>query len=260
MARAKTLAASDLVRGEWLRRVEEEYRSAAIAHGLTGWLIELGAPPDLIHEGLRIAGDEMDHSAMSHAAFVAAGGKGGPALARETLVLPRTDREPLEHDVVRIGVRIFCLGETVAVPLFRFLREGCTVPPARRVLDRVLRDEVRHRDFGWLLLDWLLDHPLGGVLRAIAEKELPGYFGRLRLAYGAHAKDMDDIDPADRAWGLMPPAEYAGVVERTLERDWNPRFSSRGMDAQRAWDVSLSALERADPANEKRRHAECSGG
>jgi hypothetical protein len=235
MARAQTIPASDLVRTEWIRRVEEEYRSAATANDLTGWLIQVGAPPALIHEGLRIAGDEMVHSELSYDAFVAAGGAGAPALARETLVLPRRPGEPLEHDIVRVAVRVFCLGETVAVPLFRFLREGCTVPAARRVLDRVLVDEVRHRDFGWSLLDWLLELPLGGVLRALAERELPGDFGRLRLAYGAREPSLDTIDPADRAWGLMPPAEYARVVARTLERDWIPRFSARGIDAKLAW-------------------------
>lgn len=59
------------------------------------------------------------------------------------------------------GTRVFCLGETVAVRLFKRLREGATVPVARAALDRVLTDEVRHRDFGWLLLEWLTQ--TGGV-------------------------------------------------------------------------------------------------
>lgn len=237
MARSPQYPASNLVRAEWLRRVEEEYRSASIAHHLTLWLFQIGASPDLIRAGLRIAEDELTHSELSHRAFVAAGGRGGPALARETLRLAHRENEPLEHDVARIAVRVFCLGETVAVPLFRALREGCTVPVARRVLDRVLLDEVRHRDFGWTLLDWLLELPSGPALRTIAERELPAYFGRLRQAYGANAKHLVAIDAADRAWGLMPPAEYAAAVERGLERDWIPRFASRGIDAKRAWDA-----------------------
>jgi hypothetical protein len=33
----------------------------------------------------------------------------------------------------------------------------------------------------------------------------------------------------------MPPAEYAATVERTLERDWIPRFHKLGIDARKAW-------------------------
>lgn len=226
--------ASRAVRAEWTRRVEEEYRSAAIAQHLTLWLIQIGASPDLIHEGMRIADDEMVHSEMSHAVVEAAGGGALAALPRETLELARTPGEPLERDVARIAVRVFCLGETVAVPLFRRLREGCTVPVARRALDRVLRDEVRHRDFGWSLLAWLLEQPMGRELRALAEASLPADFERLRGAYGA-SPQVTTIPPSDRAWGLMAPAEYASATERTLERDWGPRFSKLGIDARRAW-------------------------
>jgi hypothetical protein len=225
------------VRTEWARRVEEEYRSSAIAQNLTLWLTQIGASPDLVHAGLRIGDDEMVHSELSHAVLEAAGGGGAAAIPRETLELERTQREPLEHDVTRVAVRVFCLGETVAVPLFRRLREGCTVPVARRALDRVLRDEVRHRDFGWSLLSWLLEHPMAPALRKLAEASLPADFARLRGAYGANP-ELTEIDPKDRAWGLMSPSEYAAATERTLERDWIPRFAKLGIDARRAWASS----------------------
>jgi hypothetical protein len=32
-------------------------------------------------------------------------------------------------------VEVFCLGETIAVRLFKRLRTGCTAPAARRALD-----------------------------------------------------------------------------------------------------------------------------
>src|SRR3954452_2268452 len=102
--------ATDAVRLEWRRRVEAEYRSAAITQHLTLWLIQIGASPDLVRAGLRIASDEIKHAELSHRTFVAAGGEGGPRLARETLALVRHADAPLEHDVVRVGVEVFCLG------------------------------------------------------------------------------------------------------------------------------------------------------
>jgi hypothetical protein len=235
---------SDHVRGEWLRRVEAEYRSTAIAQHLGLWLIQIGASPDLIALAIRIASDELAHADLSHQCYVEAGGTDVPALDRATLGLVRHENEPLEIDIARVGVDVFCLGETVAVPLFKTLREGCTVPAARKVLDRVLRDEVRHRDFGWALLSWMLEGPSEASVRALIDRELPRWFSRVRSVYappGAGSKTA--IAPEDRAWGLMAPAIYGEVLERTYERDWKPRFAKLGIDASGAWAASGSARD-----------------
>lgn len=235
--------ASDAVRREWLRRVEAEYRSAAITQHLTLWLIQIGASPDLVRRGLRIAGDEITHAEMSHRTYAAAGGRDMPAIVRESLGLVRQEDDPLEHDVARVGVEVFCLGETVAVPLFKELREGCSVPIARRALDRVLRDEVRHRDFGWTLLAWLMEHPEAPALRAVIEAELPQWFSRLRASYAPRPRGDREppVREEDRAWGLMPVAAYRAAVEKTFARDWHPRFAKLGFDARAAWNRSAGA-------------------
>jgi hypothetical protein len=233
---ARSIEASDAVRGEWLRRVEAEYRSTAIVQHLGLWLLQIGASPDLITLAFRISKDELAHADLSHRAYVAAGGDGAPKIVQETLSLVRHEGEPLEVDVARVAVDVFCLGETVAVPLFAKLRSTCTVPAARRVLDRVLRDEVRHRDFGWLLLDFLLEHPLAPLLRQTIEAELPSYFTRVRQTYAPPGAELlKRIPERDRAWGLMAPATYGEVMRRTLERDWVPRFGKRGFDARAAF-------------------------
>jgi hypothetical protein len=232
--------ASDRVRGEWLRRVEAEYRSAAITQHLTLWLIQSGASPDLIKLGMRVAADEIAHADLSHRCYAAAGGNDMPQISRESLQLRRHEHDPLELDVTRVCVDVFCIGETVAVPLFSKLREGCTVPAARRVLDRVLRDEVRHRDFGWMLLTWLLEHPMAPAIRETIERELPSWFVRIRAVYApSGAESKTTIAENDRAWGLMPPAKYGDVLRRALERDWVPRFAKLGFDATKAWNALL---------------------
>ena len=146
---------------------------------------------------------------------------------------------PLEHDVIRIATDVFCLGETVAVPLFKELRAVCTVPVARRALDRILRDEVRHRDFGWTLLGWLLETPAADEWRKLVTSGLPSHFERLRRSYAPqHAQDRRELDVSNAMWGLMPPAKYAEVLRRTLERDWVPRFAKLRIDARAAWGKS----------------------
>lgn len=237
--------ASERVRAEWCQRVEAEYRSSAITQHLTLWLTQVGASPDLILGGLRIAADEIDHADLSMETFLAAGGHGAPRLVRESLGLARDPRDPMEWDIARAALDGFCLGETVAVPLFRELREGCTVPVARQALDRILRDEVRHRDFGWTLLGWLLeDGPAELALRELVVRELPRCFARIRNSYApAFARGYTALADDDRRWGLMPPARYAAVVERTFARDWSPRFAKLGIDAAAAWSESQQGLE-----------------
>jgi hypothetical protein len=133
--------------------------------------------------------------------------------------------------VVSAIVRVFCLGETVAVRLFSNLRRGATVPVARRALDRVLKDEVRHRDFGWLTLEWLLERPDADELRELVRASLPQWVRELERDYG---DDLDGgiqaVTDVERSWGVAPWREYAAILHRTYQRDYKPRFASVGID------------------------------
>jgi hypothetical protein len=218
------------IRDEWRARIVAEYTSAAITQHLVLWLIQAGAPPDLIDAGLAIVADELAHSRLSHDVYVAAGGTAPPALDRTQLELQRRDGS-LELAILRTAVRVFCLGETVAVPLFRHLREGCTEPVARTALDRILRDEVRHRDFGWDLLDWLLATPLAADIPTWVGRELPAMLAELEQTYGllnaVVAEDDGAITSDERAWGLAAPRDYATILGKTIAKEYRPRFAAR---------------------------------
>lgn len=228
-------AASDRVRAEWRNRIAAEYGSAAITQHFVLWLIQLGASPELIADGLAVVTDELEHARLSAEVHAAAGGTAPPAIDRAALELPRRADQPLELDVLRTAVQVFCLNETVAVPLFSHLRATTTVAPARAALDRVLRDEVRHRDFGWACLDWFLTTPLAEAVPGLVAADLPGLFAGLERNYGADPGDDGGITDADRAWGLAPPREYAAILAATFERDYRPRFAARDIDAGPAW-------------------------
>lgn len=216
------------VQGEWRARIAAEYTSAAITQHLVLWLIQAGAPPDLIDAGLVIVSDELVHSRLSHEVYLAAGGTAPPAIEQAQLGLERTSPDLLV-DILRVAVRVYCLGETVAVPLFSHLREPCTEPAAKTALDRILRDEVRHREFGWDLLDWLCAIDDAAPARVTAD--LPAMMSELETTYGIGnltvARDDGSMTPAERAWGLAPPRDYAEILARTIERDYRPRFAAR---------------------------------
>lgn len=216
-------AADPQVQDEWARRVLAEYRSAAHTNELASWLIEIAASPDLIREALRIVADELTHAELSAEVLDAAGGSLSGVVARESLRLPRT--EPIDLAVVRAGVELFCLGETVAVPLFRRMLGGATVAPARSALRRIVADEARHRRFGWDLLDWCKAGALAPYVDHVLQNELAGMIGRVRAAYG---EGLTSTIPQEwRAWGLIAPAEYALDLERTERLWWRKRFQER---------------------------------
>ena len=61
----------------------------------------------------------------------------------------------------------------------------------------------------------------------------PAMFSELEHSYGTGnptvASDDGEMTKAERAWGLAPPREYAEILAQTMEKDYRPRFSARGV-------------------------------
>lgn len=238
------LPAAPVAAYEWLRRTEAEYRSAALTANLTHWLVQLSVSPDLVRLAMAVVDDELVHAELSYEVVRVANESlqppqplPVPRLERSTLAYPRR-WEPLEIDVVAACCETFCLGETVAVPLFKKLRDEAQVPVAVTALDRILRDEVRHRDFGWLLLEVLLEGAHGERCRAFVAEQLGGMVERLVASYGAMAGNARMPD-AIRRWGMMPGSEYAAALAVAAEREYRPRLSALGFD-----EATLACFDR----------------
>lgn len=232
------LSAGDaaVVQREWQRRVEAEYRSAVTTHTLALWLLQQLAPFELVRMALRIVDDELVHAELSQVTYLAAGGVEPLQLSRETLGFPSPPPAQRLDAILQCALRSFCLGETVAVRLFARLRSQCEQPRAKAALDRILKDEVSHRDFGWTLLEWLLSGEQGEVLRQRSQALLPQMFADLRKSYAFETLACDaPAQPAHRHWGLMPLPDYAAALLETYEKDYTPLFAAFDIDAERAW-------------------------
>ena len=221
-------AVADLVVREWRQRTHAEYVSAVIAQQVTLWLLQLGAPPDLIRDGLRIAGDEITHSELSAAVAASAGGEPVAAVIDPgALELPSGDGA--FASLISPILRSFCVGETIAVPLFRMLRQRCTVPIAREALDRVLKDETRHRQFGWDVLDWILLVGGPAVGQRVAE-QAPVAVDQVVRAYVLEDEKLGGtLHPDLASWGLGLAADYATTARTALADEIAPRFAARGV-------------------------------
>lgn len=219
-------SATPRVVAEWTRRVAAEYRSAAIAASLVHRAIAAGFPEPLLHTGLRIVRDELDHASLSHGCLGVLAGEEAPvALEVGPLVSPKV--ESLLASLVDTVVQDFCLGETLAVPLFRAMHRGTRHPAVLPVLVRILADEAVHRQFGWDALDELLARDPTGV-RAYVGERLGGWLDAVRDAYAPPGPSAP-LDPDERACGLLERAEYREVFWQTVHADLAPRFRKRDL-------------------------------
>jgi hypothetical protein len=216
--------ASERVRRVWAGRVEAEYRSAAITAQLLHQLIVIGVSPDTLAVAHRIVSDELAHAEASLEVLRAAGREGIASLNQATLALPVVPG-PLELTALRTCCKVFCCGETVAVPLFRALRAEAREPLAVAALDRILVDEAVHRAFGWDLLDELLERG-GEPIRAAAAAQVEGWIDGLSRAYPI---GPDGCSDADKAWGLIPSADYGRIRAQCVQDTIRPWFARRGL-------------------------------
>lgn len=215
---------TSVIQAEWARRTVAEYRSAAVTQQLVLWLLQIGASPDLIRQGNRIVDQELAHAEGSLHVLQRAGGQLSGAVNRSWLHLPTPECE--EEGALRATVELFCLGETAAVPLFRRMLQDAREPGVRALLQRILRDEAQHRQFGWLLLQWLLEGPWGPQGRTLLEEALPGMLSLIRGAYG-HGQGRAATEE-ERRWGLLSPDDYRAALVWTEQRWFAPRFRALG--------------------------------
>ncbi len=212
------------IRQEWARRVQAEYCSALLTQEITLQLMRLGAPPDLVRDGMRIAEEELSHAEMSLEVFRQAGGEGTPTVDTSAALLEQGD---LFTSTLSSILRIFCLGETVAVPLFANLRQHCKKDFASEVFDQILRDEVGHRQFGWDVLDWFIATVGEEQVKEVAESVLPAHLAAMHESYSGGADHHFDNEA--RVWGLAPPSEYSEILDKTVATEYIPRFAARNI-------------------------------
>jgi len=210
---------------EWQRRVAAEYGSAALSAQVLTWSIQVGLGPKLLETAIRVVCDELDHARISHEVVVALGGD--PAPVAVPAAPPQLAADGVLAALVEAVVTSFCLGESMAVPLFARMRARCAHPVVRPALDRILEDEAVHRAFGWSALDALL--ALDPAVGPFVEARLPAWVGR----YGGYfdPPPAPPLDEEGRGLGLLDHEEYAQIARLAWEEDLRHRFGARGIQA-----------------------------
>ena len=234
----------------WGDQVVAEYGSAAISALFSQWLLKVGASPDLVKQCLDIAKDEVDHAQLCHQVLLASGHPIEPALSEAVLQLDPV-YDDFRKDVLAIWLRVYCLGETVAVPLFSAMKKQTTQPEALQAYARILHDEPRHSGFGWLGLAW------ANATWPETVKWLPELFPQalraIAMDYYVTQTAPQPLSSTERAWGLLPQEDYGHIFEKAVLRLYAKHLRFYAIDVESIWlevkqDVILSRSS-AMPSN-----------
>lgn len=147
----------DAARTNWRERMVSEHASARVFAALVTQSMSAGLPAAETTRIARMVEQELSHGLLCARVLAALG-------AEPIAPLPRLDEVPTHPGVspvealLRNVISIGCCSETVAVALVGTERELAGPRPVRRVLERILADEVKHSRFGWRILGRLAPH------------------------------------------------------------------------------------------------------
>ncbi|HZU99652.1 MAG TPA: ferritin-like domain-containing protein [Planctomycetota bacterium] len=210
----------------WLLEARFEHASIAAFSGLSLDLMALGAPPRLVELAHRAALDEIVHARLCFA--LASGYEGraiGPgafaeARARERRGSERSEIERLAVEALRDG----CLNEGFAAALAARALPEAKDEAVRTTLALIARDEARHVELAWSVLEWTLARGAGPAVERLLKAGMPegpslesavperdaliahGRLGRARLEE-LFARVREQV--IARARTLLPPRERA---------------------------------------------------
>jgi hypothetical protein len=219
------------VRAVWRHRARTEYRSVQILLRFATETLAAGDPLE-VHAGIVDAVvDELRHVALCAALCERLG---APALLPTPLepVDPEAYRRaPAAERALHTAIAMLLVNETLSVGFIRDLRERCTHPAVRAVLDATLADEGAHDAFGVAyvreslrrfpantLRDWR--HLVRITLRPHREAA-----ERALADVPAEHRSLEAFPDDERGrWGLFSPPRQALVFERTVRDVLEPRL------------------------------------
>jgi hypothetical protein len=224
-----------ILAAQWRGRMTVEHRSSTVFSQLAHQLWLRNAPLDTKIVMLRMAQDELRHTATCAEVVSTLGG--APSAEVDLVIQPLAEHRgvPIEERVLRNVLYTTTLSELVACARFSATLERTTEPYLRHALRRLLSDEVLHAQFGFHYLsiekEWLAAHPdrVASIERylihafAVIEEEL------------APKPPFPRMPAALAALGCEDPAEARDVFYATMEGATAPGIARFGIDAPRAW-------------------------
>ena len=227
-----TPADLEAARANWKARMVSEHASARVFGALVGGMMRAGLAAEETYRVAEMVRQELDHARLCARVLHALGVEPVASLPRLAAVPDHADATPLEG-VLRNVISIGCCSETVAVALVATEREQAGPPAVRRVLDQILRDEIKHSRFGWRILSRLAPS-LSPVERASLNAYLVDAFAH-QIQFHAPFLTMPCASDAGLAIGAPHGRSNWLVFVSTMTRIVVPGLEKCGLAGYDAW-------------------------
>ena len=156
----------------WSVAAFQEHRTGAHCAQTLRSLFECRAPVDLTAVFARFPLDEIAHVEMAARMASELGNVVAVRYAEDDVIRePPATATPLLR-AAELVTRVFCVGESLSIPLLHAAWRDADQPLSRAVLGRIVRDEAAHGTVGWTFLDWaaaLIDDDDRAVIGRVAD-------------------------------------------------------------------------------------------
>jgi 1,2-phenylacetyl-CoA epoxidase catalytic subunit len=220
---------------QWSQRMAFEHRSSMVFSQLAQQLFEANATLDAKVVMMRMAQDELRHTATCAGVLAALGAS--PEVDTDLVVEPLARHEgiTLEERALRNVIYTTCMSEMVACARFVATLDRTTDPFMRDAARRLLADEVLHGQFGFHYLaawrPWLDAHP---AAQAGLERYLVHAFAVIETEL-APTPPFRAITDDEKALGVDDAALAREVFYGVMEGAVVPGLEQLGVAAGPAW-------------------------
>jgi hypothetical protein len=224
-----------VLRTTWRERMRVEHRSSAVFGQLALQLIEAGAHLDEQVVMMRMAQDELRHTATCAEIVRALGGD--LAIDHELTVAPLATHRgaSLVERALRNVIYTTCLSEMVACARFVATLETTTDPMMHAALTRLLSDEALHGRFGFHYLEARADLlRADAALRDSLSRYLVHAFAVIEPEL-APAPPFRPLSDDERAFGLEDPELAHDLFYATMREAVIPGLERFGLAAEHAF-------------------------
>jgi hypothetical protein len=218
----------------WIGRMVNEHASGRVFDQLAEQLAIAGAGASRVKACREFAAEERHHGALCAAVACALGAE-PRAVARASGLLPtHADAASQVEATLRNLLSISCMSETIAVTIITAEREQMPEGDAKRVLSKILADEIGHARFGWGFAAEAVP-TLDDAAKARTSRYLEVAFAHVEQHELAHLPDTGAPPEGAEAVGVCSGREARALFYDTIEEVVVPRLEAMGLAAGRAW-------------------------
>lgn len=218
----------------WSVAAFQEHRTGAHCAQTLSALFECRAPVDLTAVFARFPLDEVAHVEMAARMASELGGVVAIRYSDDDVIRAATGTTSLRR-AAELVARVFCVGESLSIPLLHAAWRDADQPLSRAVLGRIVRDEAAHGTVGWTFMDWaaaLLDDDDRRFIGGVADGAIGEILKLWRQIEARPAGPRGDRN----GMGWIGDAVYLRAAERALARRVIAPFLERSIP------VDISAL------------------